>query len=41
VHYILLFLKISAPMLVYNCCLEFPVQDKVFLVFVEFYFHLG
>jgi hypothetical protein len=30
-YYILLFLKISGPNLVYNCCLEFPVFEQILL----------
>jgi hypothetical protein len=37
VHYICLFLKMFGPKLIYECCLEFPVFDKILLVFVEYF----
>jgi hypothetical protein len=38
-HYILLFLKISGPVLVEKCCLEFPIFKQILVVFVEYLFH--
>ena len=39
VYYELLHLKISGPKFIQNCCLEFPVFEKIFIDFGEFPFH--
>jgi len=39
VHYLLLFLKISGPM-VAKCCLEFPVFEQILLVLLNILFIL-